>query len=112
MSSEQRPVQTESRSRRYDVYLPLLLTLIGIVVWLVFQATQLVIEHRALSQLHSKQESTLQTSQKMRKQLNALATGVAQLAQQGNANAKLIVDDLRSKGITINPTAANPASNK
>ena len=109
MSSEQTSMQSENRSRRYDGYLPLLLTLISIVAWLIFQTTQLVIEHRALSKLHKNQETTLQSSLKMRKQLNALATGVAQLAKNGNANAKLIVDDLRSKGITINPPAADPA---
>lgn len=110
-TSVQTPAQTETRSRRYDAYLPLLLTLIGIVLWLAFQSTELVIERSALSKLHDNQESTLQTSQKMRKQLDQLASGVAKLAQQGNPNAKLIVDDLRHKGITINPSAASAANN-
>ena len=97
MTSEQSPTPPKSGSRRYGVYLPLLLTLIGIVSWLIFQTSQLVIEHGALLQLRANQESTLHTMQKMRKQLETLSVG------QGNPNAKLIVDDLHKKGITINP---------
>jgi hypothetical protein len=35
--------------------------------------------------------------------------GISQLAEQGNPNARLIVDELRKKGITINLNPAPPA---
>ena len=112
MTNEDSPTQSKSGSRRYGVYLPLLLTLIGIVSWLVFQTSQLVIEHGALLQLRANQVSTLHTMQKMRKQLETLSVGAAKLAQQGNPNAKLIVDDLHRKGITINPPPMNTAPSR
>lgn len=105
MNDEQVSAPQGTSRRRHDVFLPLLLTLIGVVLWMGFQATQLWMENSTLSRLSDKQEATLRTAQGMRQQLNALASGVAKLAQAGNPNAKLIVNDLRRRGITINPSA-------
>jgi hypothetical protein len=41
-----------------------------------------------------------------------LASDTARLAEQGNRNAKLVVDELRKRGVTINTAAAPPPSPK
>jgi hypothetical protein len=54
------------------------------------------------------QEKNVQDSKKLRDALDTVAREVAQLADGGNQNAKLIVDELRKRGVTINPNP--PAS--
>jgi len=49
----------------------------------------------------------------MREQLDALAAGVARLAERDNANAQALVKALNERGVTINPDAAKaPADDK
>ena len=50
---------------------------------------------------------------KLRSSLDALARETAILADRGNAGARLIVDELRKRGVTINPKAppAGPDKN-
>ena len=52
----------------------------------------------------------MQNAAKMRAQLDALAAETQRLADQGNPNSKILVDELRKRGITINPNAAKAAS--
>ena len=110
MSADPKSPRTGASERRYHVFMPLLLVFVGSVIWMAFQTTQLWIERNTLSQLYANQEHTLVTAAKMRRQLDALASGVAKLAQGGNPHAKLIVDGLRRKGITINPSAKNTSA--
>ena len=42
---------------------------------------------------------------KVRSALDSLASDTAQLAERGNAGAKLVVDELAKRNITINPNA-------
>jgi hypothetical protein len=44
---------------------------------------------------------------KLRAALDQVATATARLAGEGNGNARLIVDQLRSRGVTINSPAAS-----
>ena len=44
----------------------------------------------------------LQESKKLRDSLDAIARGTAQLADAGNGNARLVVDELKKRGVTIN----------
>lgn len=90
---------------RADLFVPLLLILITLLLWFGFQTYQLAKERGNLKTLEANQETMLSNAQKMRAQLDAIAAGTAHLAQQGNANAAQVVNALKAKGISINPNA-------
>lgn len=83
--------------------LPLLLVIVALVVWSAFQTVQLVKERQNIQTAQGNQEQVVANAKKMRAQLDALAAGTKRLADQGNANAQLIVQQLAKNGISINP---------
>ena len=83
--------------------LPLLLVIIGLVIWFSFQTTQLYNERQNLETMHANQEKIIADAGKMRSQLDAIAAGTQRLADQGNTNAQTIVGQLAKSGISINP---------
>lgn len=95
-----------------SVNLSLLLLIIALLAWFGFQTMQLVNERNSLKTLHSNQEQTIINSQKMRTQLDAIAAGTKRLADQGNANAQMVVQQLAKNGININPNAQATAAPK
>jgi hypothetical protein len=94
----------------YSPFLPLALLALAVVAWFGYQTMQLQGERSAQQKSLQDQEQVVQNATKMRAQLDALAAETQRLADQGNPNAKLLVDELRKRGITINPNAAKPAS--
>jgi regulatory protein YycI of two-component signal transduction system YycFG len=92
---------------RQSLFVPLFLILITLVLWFGFQTYQLVKERGNLKTLQANQETMLANAQKMRAQLDAIASGTARLAQQGNTNAAQVVNALKAKGITIKPNATS-----
>lgn len=74
-----------------------------------FQTIQLVSEHGNLNQVYANQENPLQSAQKIRTQMDVIASGTVKLAGQGNANAKVIIQALAARGITIDPNAKTSA---
>ncbi len=87
-------------------FIPLLVLSVVLVAWFAFQAVQLRVERDAMRELMTTQDKQVQDSQKLRDSLDAIARGTAALADGGNANAKLIVDELKRRGVTIAPNAA------
>lgn len=63
----------------------------------------MVLEHEALKQLHANQEALVQNAVKLRAQLDGIAADTQRLTDSGNANAQVIVNELRRRGVTINP---------
>lgn len=96
-------------NRTATPFVPLLLLLIGLLIWSGAQMLQLFSEYSTLKTLLGNQAAPYAASQKLRIQLDAVASGTQRLADQGNQNARLVVDELRKRGITINPTAADVA---
>jgi hypothetical protein len=90
---------------RYSPFLPLLLLVVGAVAWPTFQFYQLINEKQALATVFGNQTRQFEESGKLRSSLEGLARETAQLAAKGNPGAKLIVDQLARRGITINPNA-------
>jgi ABC-type transporter Mla subunit MlaD len=88
--------------------LPLILTIVSLLVWFGFQTVQLVLERSNLSLLKGNLEAAMQESQKVRAQLETLITKTAELASQGNASAKTVVEELEKRGIPIK-AAAQPS---
>ena len=89
---------------------PVCLVLVAFVVWTGFQTSQLMRERVTLKAILTSQEAPVQEAAKLRTQLDSIARGTQELANQGNSNAKTIVAELQKRGITINlPAAPAPA---
>ncbi|HEY2558601.1 MAG TPA: hypothetical protein VGI48_02710 [Caldimonas sp.] len=86
--------------------MPILLPALALTCWLAFQTLQLVREQRQLDAVQSGLLVQEQAAKKVRTALDEVATATAKLAGEGNANARSIVEQLRSRGITINPSGA------
>ena len=86
-------------------FLPLLLLGATVLVWMGFQTSQLAAEHGSLSRARAAQAQPLEQSRKLRAALDSVAASTQRLADSGDASAKLLVDELRKRGITINPNA-------
>ena len=94
-----------------SLFLPILLLALAFVGWLGFQAMQQVSERQQLVQAQTHLDPQEQAATKLRASLDALAMATAGLAAQGNPNARVIVEELRKRGVTINPgAAAKPAA--
>ena len=52
----------------------------------------------------------VENATQFRAKLDKVARETQQLADRGNPNAKFVVDELRKRGITINPTASPPST--
>ena len=96
----------EHGERRHSPFLPLLLLVIAGVAWPAFQCYQLIGERQTLVTINSNQNRQFEDSGKLRASLDGIARDTAMLANRGNANAKLIVDELARRGVTINPSSA------
>ena len=70
------PVATEG-GERYSVALPLLLAMFTLVLWFGFQSWQLVAERNNLKVLAANQATMYANAQKMRAQLDSIASGIA-----------------------------------
>ncbi len=99
-------------SGRMGPFIPMLILALSFAGWTIFQTTQLLHEKENLATLRVSQDKQIEDSKKLRDGLENLAKGTLALANRGNANARLIVDELRRRGVTINPDAspATPAA--
>ena len=86
----------------------MLLVSVALAGWFAFQTVQLVKERSSLKQAETGQEAQVQQSMKLRSALDGLARDTAQLAERGNPNAKLLVEELRRRDIIINPNFPPP----
>jgi hypothetical protein len=106
-------VHRASSSHRHDYspFVPLLLLAAALVTWFGFQTYQLTSERQQLTALRAGQDAQVEAAGKLRASLDAVAAETARMAAGGNVNARMLVEELRKRGITINPTtpAAAPA---
>ena len=98
-------------SRQRGPFVPLLLGGLALASWFSVQTWLLLGEKSALQATHASQQQTVESSGKLRQSLDAIAADTQRLSDSGNPNARLLVEELRKRGITINPNAtAAPAS--
>ncbi|MDP2368346.1 hypothetical protein [Rhodoferax sp.] len=110
-NSRSSPAATAASVR--SPFVPVLLGAVAVLGWLGFQTQQLIGERAALLAAHASLQQTVDNAGKLRASLDALAADTQRMADAGNPNAKLLVDELRKRGITINATSAGaerPAS--
>ena len=91
--------------------IPMALLAFALLAGGLFQTIQLLLERGNLHSARNGQQKQLEESVRLRAALDSIATDTEKLAELGNPNAKLIVDELRKRGITINsPAQANTES--
>jgi hypothetical protein len=103
-------IERRLRSRRQagferGPFVPLLLGGVALAAWFGLQAWLLVEERTALQTTHASQQQTVDNAAKLRQSLDAIAADTQRLADSGNPNARLLVEELRKRGVTINPNA-------
>ena len=99
---------TDSRARSMrGPFVPILLGLLALTTWLAAQTLQFVGERRQLEAANTSLAAQEEAAKKLRASLDQVATATAKLAAEGNPNARVIVEQLRARGITINPAAAS-----
>lgn len=101
-----------SEMRIYSPFVPLLLLGCAMLGWMGFQTEQLMAERVNLDKARTSQTQPIEQSKKLRVALDSIAASTQRLADSGNASAKLVVDELKKRGITINPNAASTAPPK
>lgn len=90
-------------------FVPLLLGALALVIWFGMQSWLLQGERSALQAAHSAQQQTVENAAKLRQSLDGIAADTQRLSDAGNANARLLVEELRKRGVTINPNAPTTA---
>jgi hypothetical protein len=104
VATEERSASLTKRGRsERSPFIPFLILALSVAGWAAFQMTQLLRERDSLEAARSSQERPMENSKKLRDQLDGLARDTQRLANKGNASARLIVDELKKRGITINP---------
>jgi len=92
--------------RSHSAFLPVMLFGLAVLAVLVWQTWLLSTEREALVTAHASQQQTVDNAGNLRGSLDTLAADTQRLADAGNANAALLVAELKKRGITINPQAA------
>ena len=89
----------------------LLLVLLAVVIvtqliQAVHELVRLTGQREDLQALRAAQERGLEEVKKVRTQLDVLAGGTARLADQGNPNARALVEKLKAQGISLKAPAS------
>jgi hypothetical protein len=82
---------------------------IAFFLTIAFQTYQLIREHSFLEATEAGQQTPLEQAIQVRQDVEALAGATAVLADQGNANAKQVVEIMRQQGITLRAPQATAA---
>ena len=101
------PSHDEDVAPARGVFVPIFLVSLALTLWLGFQTLQLVREQQQLEAVKVNLAPQELAATKLRTALDQVATATAKLAGEGNGNARLIVEQLRSRGVTINSPAAS-----
>lgn len=88
--------------------LPFIITMAALTVYFGFQTVQLISERGNLGQVKSSQEAAIQEAQKVQTQFRNLVTKTGQLADQGHAGAKMVMEELQKQGVGFASTPAAP----
>ena len=98
-----------------SAFLPIAILGIVMLAWFAFQAMQFRAERDAIRDATANQEKLVDEAKKLRDSFHAIARGAEELAEAGNPGARVIVEGLKKRGITIAPgptPTAEPAPSK
>lgn len=98
LHSDQRPIS----------HLPFIITLVALLLYFAFQTLSLLTERANLGSVKSNQDGALQEAQKVQSQFRLLVSKTGELADQGHAGAKMIMEGLQRQGIGFAPETKMP----
>jgi cell division protein FtsL len=88
--------------------LPFMLTLAALTIYFVFETVQLFSERSNLVAVKTSQDGAIQEAQKIQAQFKNLVSKTSELADQGHAGAKMVMEELFQRGIGPAPQAVSP----
>lgn len=88
-------------SNTFSVFYPVLIIVLVMLVWFGFQISSVFNARTQITQQIAQQETVIQNAIKMRAQLDGIASDTARLADSGNPNAQIIINELNKRGITV-----------
>ena len=103
-----RETEDKAQVRARGPFVPLALACLALLGWMAFQSWLLLNDRQALQSAHASQQQTVDNAGKLRGSLDTLAADTQRLADAGNGSARLLVEELKKRGVTINPAATGP----
>ena len=103
------PAATSAKTAR-SAFVPLLLGLLAVTAWLGHHAWLVEQDRQQLQAARANLQPTVEKSAGLRQSLDRLAADTQRRADAGNGNARVLVDELRKRGITINATGGATAA--
>lgn len=92
-------------------FVPLLILLLALAAYFGVQLSDALGARDTLRAMHANQQQTVDNAAKLRGSLDALAADTQRLANAGNGNAGVLVEELRKRGVTITvPAPGAPAA--
>ena len=88
--------------------LPFIITLVALTIYFAFQTLQLAVERNNLGLVKANQNAAIQEAQKVQAQFKTLVTKTGELAAQGHAGAKMVMEELQKRGFGAVPEANMP----
>ena len=104
-------VRSSSRPqpKAHTAFVPVLLCALALLLALGWQTYLLATERDSLQAAHFGQQQTVDNAGKLRTSLEALAADTQRVADAGNPSARVLIEELRKRGITINSAAGTTA---
>ena len=105
---ESEEIEEQVRIEKTWSNVPFIITLAALTVYFGFQTVQLISERGNLGQVKTSQEAAIQEAQKVQTQFRNLVTKTGQLADQGHAGAKMVMEELQKQGVGFASPPAAP----
>ena len=83
--------------------LPLILVVVSVFLLVALETFQLIRNHQNLAEVRDSQEQMVQEGVKLRQQAEVLAGRTAQIAADGDAGARAVVEQMQRQGIKLTP---------
>jgi len=89
--------------------LPMIIILAALTIYFGFATLQALTERGNLAAVKGNQEAAIQEAQKVQAQFKTLVNKTGELAQQGHAGAKMVMEELLKRGVGGAPEAKTPS---
>ena len=87
---------------------PFIITLVALMIYFAFQTLQLAIERNNLGVVKANQDAAIQEAQKVQTQFKTLVSKTGELAAQGHAGARMVMEELQKRGLGAAPETKMP----
>lgn len=108
-SIEQEQAEASASAAKGWPLLPFVITLVALFVYFAFNTLQMTVERSNLASIKANQEAAIQEAQKIQVQFKTLIGKTGELAEQGHAGAKMVMEGLQSQGLGFAPESGTPS---